>query len=389
MDISFTPEQENFRHKVSEWLANNWNPSIDRLPDNAEERAQFLREWDRKLFDAGFAGIACPKEYGGQGLTQIEEIILNEELGKVNAPEGNIIGKILLAPTLLVLGTDEQKKRYIPKILTAEEVWCQGFSEPNAGSDLASLSTKATLDGDHWVLNGQKVWTSFAPYSDWIFVLARTNPEAKKHHGITFFLVPLNSPGITVRPLVQITGDKEFGEVFFEDVRIPKDSYVGNVNEGWKVANTLLSFERGTYIFGLQSRTFYQLNRLISLSREVSNKKGTVSKQSYFRQKLAQFYAETMILRYHALKTAGKVEKGEKIGEEASIHKLFWSELHQRIGELAMEIQGELAHIAGKNALDQGIFQHLYLFSRCSTIIGGTSQIQKNIIAERILGMPR
>lgn len=390
MDISYTPDQIAFRNRVREWLAENWNPAVNQLPVDEDEKAKFMKDWDRKLYQAGLTGISWPKEYGGQGLTQVEEIIFNEELGKCNAPEGHLgAGIPLLGPTLLIFGTEEQKKRYIPKILSGEEIWCQGFSEPNAGSDLASLSTRATLDGDEWVINGQKVWTTYAQYSDWCFVLARTDPNAKKHLGISFFLVPMNTSGITVRPLVQITGEKEFNEVFFDNVRIPKDSYVGNLNEGWKITMALLAFERGSYILGQQARTFNEINRLIALSRDLSIHDEAISNQSYFRQKLAQLYMEAEILRYHGLKTATKVEKGLPIGEEASAHKVFWGDLYQRVGELAMEMQGDMAHITGKDALDQGAFQHIYLSSRAVTIYGGTSQIQKNIIAERILGMPR
>ena len=327
---------------------------------------------------------------GGQGLTLVEEIIFNEELGKVNAPRGmNLIGNTLLGPVLISSGTEEQKKRFIPKLLAAEEVWCQGFSEPNAGSDLASISTKAELDGEEWVINGQKVWTSNAQAADWCFVLARTDVHAPKHRGITFFLVPMDLPGITVRPLKQITGDQEFNEVFFENVRVPKDSYVGNLNEGWQTAMTTLSFERGTSPLGDQARVLNEIQDLIRLSRETVKAGQQLSKNPYYRQKLAKSYVEIAIMRYHGLKVVSKFMNEGKIGPEASLMKLYWSESHQDFTELAMEIEGNYANMLGSEAPFQGKFQQIYLYARAETIFSGTSQIQKNIISERLLGMPK
>ena len=395
MDLSFTPEQEQYRQRVREWLLENipqgWGTPLYDMPEDEMERGKLLRDWDRKLYEGGFAGISWPKEYGGQGLTHLEETIFNEEAGKLNAPTGvNVLGKLLLGPTLLLFGTEEQKRRYLPPLLQGDEVWCQGFSEPNAGSDLAALQTKAVLDGDEWVINGQKVWTSYAHHADWCFVLARTDNDAPKHKGISYLLVPMDSPGVTLRPLVQINKNLDFNEVFFDDVRIPKESVVGGVNNGWKVAMGTLGFERGTLALGRQVRFQNEFNDLVKLASELQTSNGTLVKDSdYYRQRLAEIYAEIRILRYHGLKTTSQLLNEGRLGPEASLQKLFWTSMHVQLGELAMEILGDEAPYWGDEALGKGLMQKIYLGSRGATIYAGSTQIQKNIIAEMILGMPK
>lgn len=394
MDLSFNEKQEEYRQQAREWLINNipegWGTPEFEWPDDEAERGKILREWDRKLFEGGYAGIAWPKEYGGQGLTYVEDIIFNEEAGKLNAPGGlNVLGKLLLGPTLLLFGSEEQKQRFLPPLLRGDEVWCQGFSEPNAGSDLAAIQTKAELVGDRWVINGQKVWTSFAHHADWCFVLARTDNELAKHKGITFFLVPMDSEGITVRPLVQINGNRDFNEVFFDNVSIPKDYVVGGVNNGWNVAMGTLGFERGTLALGRQVRFQNEFNALVRISESMTKDGESVSQNSFYRQKMAEIFAEIRILRYHGLKTISQLLNEGKLGPEASLQKIFWSTMHVNMGKLGLDILGEEGPYIGKESVGRGVLQEIDFGSRGETIYAGTSQIQKNIIAERILGMPR
>lgn len=392
MDLEYTQEQMEYRKQVRAWLAANVTKYWKQKVDDYDEMMGQLHQFERRLYEAGYNGISVPKEYGGQGLTIMEEIIFTEEAGRAGVPRSiNQIGKGLLVPTLLAVGTEKQKKRFIPAVLKGEEIWCQGYSEPNAGSDLASLTTRAKLDGDEWVINGQKVWTSFATHADWCFVLARTDQEAPKHKGITYFLVPMNTSGIEIRPLMQPHFDKEFCEVFFDDVRIPKDSYVGNLNEGWNVANTTLSFERGSITLRTQSLYMQSFLDLVSLSKELDvPETGTaVIQDSYYRQKLANHFIELSILRYHGLNLVSQITNNEKIGPEASIQKLYYSEACQKLMETAMEVQSNQAPYWSHSAPAMGKFQYEFLDTRGDTIHSGTSQIQRNIIAERVLGMPK
>ncbi|PLT35127.1 acyl-CoA dehydrogenase family protein [Bacillus sp. V5-8f] len=389
MDLAFSKEQDEYRQHVREWLINNipegWGtPEFD-WPNDETERGKILREWDRKLYEGGFAGISWPKQYGGQGLSHVEEIIYDEEAGKLNAPSGlNVLGKLLLGPTLLLFGTEEQKQCFLPPLLKGDEVWCQGFSEPNAGSDLAAIQTRAELQGDKWVINGQKVWTSFAHHADWCFVLARTDHELPKHKGITFFLVPMDTEGITVRPLVQINGNRDFNEVFFDNVYIPKENVVGGINNGWNVAMGTLGFERGTLALGRQVRFQNEFNTLARISSSLKK-----SEESYYRQKMAELFAEIRILRYHGLKTISQLLNEGKLGPEASLQKLFWSTMHVNLGKLGLEVLGDQGLYIGKESIGRGVLQDIDLGSRGATIYAGTTQIQKNIIAERVLGMPK
>ena len=391
MDLRLTKEQEEYRMQAREWLQKNIKPNWRQQVRDYRQYIEELKELEYKLYEAGYNGIYVPKEYGGQGLTYMEEIIFRWEAGRAGMPRNvNQIGKGLLVPTLLSVGTEEQKKRFIPKVLSGEEIWCQGYSEPGAGSDLAAVSTRAVLDGDEWVINGQKIWTSYGAEAHWCFVLARTDPDAPKHKGITYFLVPMNAPGITVRPLKQMTTDAEFCEVFFENVRIPKDSVVGNVNEGWYVANNTLGFERGTITLKMQplfERSFYEV---LQMSKELKVPGGhTVLEDTHYRQRLADHFLDIAVLRYHGLQLVSKLLNDEKVGAEVSLHKLFYSEIYQRFMETVMDLQGSRSTYWWESGLEQGKFQFEYLESRADTIHSGTSEIQRNIIAERVLGMPR
>lgn len=392
MDLKLAEEYEEYRLKAREWLRQHVPRGWQKTLQHYDEFVNIQWEWEKALYEGGYAGISWPKEYGGQGLTMIEEIIFNEEKGFAKAPEGiNHIGKSLFGPTLLAAGTDEQKRRFLPPLLAVEEVWCQGYSEPDAGSDLASLQTRAELDGDEWVINGQKTWTSNAQHAHWCFVLARTDFYAPKHKGMTYFLVPMDLPGITIRPIRQMNRQKKFNEVFFENVRIPKDSYVGKVNEGWNVAMTTLSFERGATVFGRQALYLAELFDLVNLGKSLQTSAADrpMIEDPFYRQQLSQSFVEFSILRYHALHTLSQILHRGRLGPEASLPKLYYSEAHQRFSRLAMDMEAHQSTYWGAQGLADGMFQQIYLDSRAETIYAGTSQIQKNILAERVLGLPR
>jgi alkylation response protein AidB-like acyl-CoA dehydrogenase len=387
MDIDFTPEQERYRRDFRRWLDENlpedWGGPAYLGPDDADENAMMQAAWERKLYAAGYQGVAWPKAYGGQGLTMVEQLIVSEELGRRAAPEGiNTIGKELVAPIILAAGTEAQKKHYVPRILTLDDIWCQGFSEPDAGSDLAGVRTRAVRDGGSWVLNGQKVWTSFAVHANWCILLARTNPDVSKHRGLTLFLVDMKTPGITVRPLVQITGRQEFNEVFFDNARIPADMHVGAVDDGWNVAVNLLGYERATARLYRQARFMNEFEQLL---RKIGDRP-EVAVNAHYRQQIGRFYAELGVLRQLNLKTVSRIVNGDGIGSDASVVKLFWSELHQRIEGFAMEVLGP-DYVADSVGIER--FRYNFLQARAVTIYAGTSQVQRNIIAERMLGLPR
>ena len=395
MDFTLTPEQEAFRERVRAWLATNIPEDWTRLGLSEVPRPEayaFLRKWQARLFDAGFIGVTWPKEYGGQGLTFLEEMILQQEMALAKAPPIlNILGVGMAGPTIIAYGTEEQKKRYPAKILSSEEIWCQGYSEPNAGSDLASLQTRAVKDGDHWVVNGQKVWTSLAHIADWMMLLARTDPDAPRHKGITYFLLDMKTPGVTVKPLKQMTGDAEFNEVFFDNVRVPESRVLGGVNNGWAVGLTTLMYERLALGFGLQVRLRISADQLIDMARRMEKNGRALTKDPVMRQKLAQLWIDTESLKYTGARAVTKLLKGELPGPEASTGKMMWVETHQRLQELAMEIQGPYSQLTrgGAAAVDGGVWQYSFLRSRANSIEGGTTEIQKNIIGERVLGLPK
>jgi alkylation response protein AidB-like acyl-CoA dehydrogenase len=397
VDFSLTPDQEAFRERVRSWLESNipcdWAGRATGSSDLPRPEAyRLLREWQCALHDAGFIGLTWPKECGGQGLTFMEETILQQEMALRKAPPIlNILGVGMAGPTIIAYGTEEQKKRYPARILSCEEVWCQGYSEPNAGSDLASLQTRAVKDGDHWVINGQKVWTSLAHIADWMMLLARTDPDAPRHKGITYFLLDMKLPGVTVKPLRQITGDAEFNEVFFDNVRVHESQVLGGVNGGWQVGLTTLMYERLALGFGLQVRLRIALDGLVDMARHVEKGGRPTTKDPVLRQKIAQLWIETESLKYTGARAITKLLRGELPGPEASAGKMVWVEVHQRLQELAMEIQGPYGQlVAGSDrAIESGVWQYSFLRSRANSIEGGTTEIQRNIIGERVLGLPK
>jgi alkylation response protein AidB-like acyl-CoA dehydrogenase len=391
MNLAFTAAQQELRSEVRAWLLNNlpedWDACGGALRLDEDEAAQFLIGWERQLHAAGYVGMAVAKAYGGQGRTILEHFIVSEELGRRAAPEGiNSIGRELVVPIILAAGTEQQKRRFVPEILACREIWCQGFSEPEAGSDLAAVRTTARQVEGGWRISGQKVWTSFARYAQWCLLLARTDSEISKHQGLTLFLMPMTEPGVTVRPLGQITGRAEFNELFLDDVVIPDENIVGEIGHGWKVAGRVLTTERATNRIYRQARFVNELQALVELARQGEQNAFT---NGAVRQKLGAVWAELEILRYHNLKIVSRVLNGETIGPESSILKLFWSKAHQRLASLALDILGP--SIAAGHAPGSGHarFQDLYLQTRGETIYAGTTEIQRGIIADRVLNLPR
>jgi alkylation response protein AidB-like acyl-CoA dehydrogenase len=397
LDLTLNPEQEAFRSRVRAWLKTNipseWQTRVAASADVPRPEAyDFLRRWQGTLYKAGFVGLTWPKEYGGQGLTFLEEMILHQEMALAKAPPIlNILGVGMAGPTIFAFGTEEQKKRYPVKILSGEEIWCQGYSEPNAGSDLASLQTRAVKDGEHWVINGQKVWTSLAHVADWMMLLARTDLEAPRHKGITYFLLDMHTSGVTVRPLRQITGDPEFNEVFFDNVRVHESQILGGLNNGWQVGLTTLMYERLALGFGLQVRLRIALDGLVELARRMDKDGRVITKDPVMRQKIAQLWIETECLKYTGARAITRLLRGEIPGPEASTGKMVWVDTHQRLQELAMEIQGPYSQLTRGSdwAVEGGLWLYTFLRSRANSIEGGTTEVQKNIIGERLLGLPK
>ncbi|HKZ07032.1 MAG TPA: acyl-CoA dehydrogenase [Methylomirabilota bacterium] len=397
MDFTLTPEQEAFRDEVRSWLSKNlpkdWSSKVQAASDVPREEAyDFLRKWQRRMYEAGLVGLTWPKESGGRGLTFMEEMILQEEMALAKAPPVlNILAVGMAGPTINAYGTEEQKRRYPPKMLSCEEIWCQGYSEPNSGSDLAALQTRAVKDGEYYVINGQKVWTSLAHIADWMMLLARTDPDAPKHKGITYFLLDMHAPGVTVKPLKQITGDAEFNEVYFDNVRVHESQILGGLNNGWAVGLTTLMYERLALGFGLQVRLRIALDGLVDLARRSSKNGAPATKDPVMRQKLAQMWIDTEVFKYTGARAITKLLKGELPGPEASTGKMMWVEGHQRLQELAMELEGPYAQLTkgSRWAVENGLWQYGFLRSRANSIEGGTTEIQKNIIGERVLGLPK
>ncbi|MHB1421218.1 MAG: acyl-CoA dehydrogenase family protein [Bacillota bacterium] len=393
MDLTFTPENEKFREQVKAWVKDNlpeeWKTTNNAL--DQESRDRINQKWDKKLYEGGWAGISWPVEYGGMGATMVENLIFYEEMAKADAPSGLMHGKGLVGPTLFAAGSEEQKKKHLPPILRGDVIWCQGFSEPNAGSDLASLQSKAVIDGDHLILNGQKVWSTWAYLADWIFTMVRTANTTPKHRGITYVLVDLRTPGVTVRPLKQIHKEAEFCEIFYEDVRVPIENVVGEINKGWYVAMHTLNNERSTAYLSTPIRYKRQLDRLADLARQTKRNGRPLSEDSAIRQKLAQAYIEVESFRFIVYRAISTRLQGEGVGPEAAILKYYMSEMEQKMNELAMSIEGPYSQLlwGSARAIEEGYWPHVYLGNRASTIAGGTSEIQRNIIGDRVLGMPR
>jgi alkylation response protein AidB-like acyl-CoA dehydrogenase len=390
MDLYFDAEAEAFQQELRTWL--EAHVPRDPMPDDPDAAFHYRRVWQKQMYEAGWAGIHWPKAYGGRGATLIEQAIFSQEMARTQAPNmANELGLMIVGPTLIAHGTEAQKNRYIPNILSGDEIWCQGFSEPNSGSDLASLQTRAVADGDDFVVNGQKIWTSMAQYADMCILLVRTDPEAPKHRGISYLLVDMQSPGVTVKPLRQMTGGAEFNEVFFENVRVPKTQLVGNLNEGWRIAMTTLTHERGSASFGTQVTIRQRLDAIIELAKKVSRNGKPLSADPVFRQKLADAYIRVDVMRLNNYRTISSHLRGREPGPEASLEKLYWSETHQNLQEVGQELLGPHAQLSPASpyyptSVD---LQYLFLFSRAETIFSGTSEIQKNIIGERVLGLPK
>ena len=376
MDLSFTPSELEFRDELRAWFAAN--PPGD-APDDDDERYQWARDWQAKLHSGGWAGVHWPKEYGGRGASLFETAIFFEELGRANAPlPANVLGLLLGGPTVMFWGTEAQKERYLTPILSAEEIWCQGFSEPGAGSDLAAVQTRATKDGDGWRVTGQKVWTSGAQYSKWCMLVARTDPDAAKHKGLTYFLMDMEQAEVQVRPLVQITGEAEFNELFIEGAWIPDENVIGGVGNGWKVALTTLMNERAGLAFFLQVRMRQLLDTLVDTAAE----NGALD-DPRIADKLADLHIRCETLRLMAFKGLSTIEKYGQPGPEGSLTKWLWSESNQQLAQVAADIVGPDALVAGTP------WSYELTRSRGNSIEGGTTEILKNIVAERVLALPR
>jgi alkylation response protein AidB-like acyl-CoA dehydrogenase len=393
MDFDYTPEEERFRKQVRVWLDKNRPRGTNKLARGTsmvdDEQWSRLVDWHRQLFGGGWVGLSWPKEYGGRGATLMEQIIFNQELGKRKLPSGcNVLGVMMAGPAIMHWGTDKQRQRHLQKILSGEEIWCEGLSEPGSGSDLASLQCRAVPDGDDFLVNGQKVWTTLAHRSQWIQLFVRTDSEASKHKGLSCLLVDMKSPGITVRPLRQITGESEFNEIFFEDVRVPKANLLGPLNSGWQVLITTLMHERAG-ISELGSEGI--IDHLIELARKTDWGGQPATKDSYVRQRLAQFAIEVQARKLNGLRSLTKRLRGAPPGPEGSIGKLSATELTQRMAKFAVELAGPRALVEGESpfALDGGRWLMSILYSPSLTIAGGTSEVNRNIIAERILGLPK
>jgi alkylation response protein AidB-like acyl-CoA dehydrogenase len=373
---------DEFRVEVRRWLADNLVGEFASLrgvggPGREHEAFEERLAWDRQLAAGGWTCPGWPVEHGGRGLSLAQQVIFHEEYALAGAPSRvNHLGEELLGPTLIAFGTSAQQQRFLPRIRAVEELWCQGYSEPGAGSDLASVSTSAVLDGDEWVITGQKVWTSLAQVADWCFVLARTEPGSRRHHGLSYLLVPMRQPGVEVRPIVQLTGTAEFNEVFFDGARTAADLVVGEPGDGWRVAMGTLAFERGVATIGQQVGFRRELDALTDLARQTGALDDPV-----LREKLARARLGLEVMRAHAMRTLATTEPGA-----ASVAKLVWANWHRTLGELAMEVRGAASLV---HAGDLDRWQRLFLFSRADTIYGGANEIQRNIIAERVLGLPR
>ncbi len=390
MDLSLSPSEQEFREEVRAWLEEN-HPGPE--PEGGlDEAMAFRREWQGKLHEAGWAGISWPKEYGGRGATLIEQAIFAAENARAEAPPpANALGLVMGGPVVIAHGTEEQKRRYLEPILSAEEIWCQGFSEPESGSDLASLKTKAVKDGDEWVVTGQKVWTTFAQYAKWCMLVARTDPDAPKHKGLTYFLMDMEQEGVNVRPLVQITGEGEFNEIFIEEARIPDANVVGEVGSGWTVAITTLMNERAGLAFAAIAQVANSLKRLNQLALETRVNGKSAADDPVYRQRIAQLHIEAETMRLNAYRGLTKTMQSGIPGPEGSLGKWQWANLNQQITELALDIEGPYATLerGAEHALDNGAWQYGFLRSRANSIEGGTTDILKNIIAERVLGLPK
>ncbi|HYA34398.1 MAG TPA: acyl-CoA dehydrogenase family protein [Candidatus Binataceae bacterium] len=392
MNFDFSADDVKFREELRAWLDANAPALLADGPQysDPEKRWERAARWHRALYDAGWMGIYWPKQFGGRGASLIEQYIYDEELDRIDAPGTiNPVGLNIAGPTIMQWGTDEQKQRYLRPILAGDEIWCQGYSEPGAGSDVASLSTRAEDRGDYFVVNGQKVWTTLAHRAHFCLLLARTDPAAPKHRGLSYMLVDMKTPGITVRPLVQMTGNHDFNEIFFEDVVVPKRNLLGPQNDGWRVGVTTLMFERVTVGALLQIER--EMARLRDLLKRADSSGRRPADDPYVRNKCAQFESDCQAARYSSLRSLSRRLKGQPPGPEGSIAKLFRTEVMLRMMSFADEVMGPYAQLVegSRLAIEHGRWMHAYFYARAQTIAGGTSEIQRNVIGERILGLPK
>jgi alkylation response protein AidB-like acyl-CoA dehydrogenase len=381
VDLTLSPQEEAFRDELRQWLADN-HPG--REPEGDEAGFEFRRGWQKKLHEGGWAGVSWPQQYGGRGATLVEQAIYNEEVVRAKAPSAaNVLGLAMGGPTVIAHGTEEQKRRYLEPILSADEIWCQGFSEPDSGSDLASVKTRAVRHGDEWAVTGQKVWTTLAHHAKWCMLVARTDADAPKHQGLTYFLMDMEQDAVEVRPLVQITGEAEFNELFLEEARIPDENIVGGEGNGWAVAITTLMHERATLAFGLQIQVKLALGELMEKARTRRANGRMASEDEVVRDRLAQLYIESEVLRLNAYRGLTATMKHGVPGPEGSLGKWQWAEVNQALTELAMDIAGPQALLRSYD------WTYRFLRARANSIEGGTTEILKNIVAERVLGLPR
>ncbi len=393
MKLSFSAEDERFRTEVADWLAANLTGEFAKLkfrggPGDEHSFPEERKRWEQKLAEGGWTCVGWPQLHGGRGCSIEQQVIFFEEYARAGAP-GRVghIGEGLAGPTIIAFGTPEQQAKYLPGILSGTELWCQGYSEPGAGSDLANVKTKARFDAERnqWVINGQKVWTSLAHESDYCFVIARTDPDSVAHKGLGFFLVKMDQPGVEVRPIEQITGTSEFNEVFFDDAVCDAGDIVGEPGDGWKVAMGLLGFERGVSTLGQQMQFQNELDEVIRVAKENGKDRDPV-----IRQRIAKAHAELKIMRYNSLRMlSGQSGSDGSLQREGLIYKLFWSTWHRSLGELAIDVCGQMGQLLEAAPYELTRLQSLFLFVRSDTIYGGSNQIQRNIIAERGLEMPR
>lgn len=385
MDLTYSAEDEQFRAEIRDWLETNLSGEFARLKGlggSGREHEAFEErlEWNRHMAAAGWTCVAWPVEHGGRGLSLTQQVIFHEEYARSNAPARvNHLGEELLGPTLIDLGTPEQQQRFLPAIVAVEELWSQGYSEPGAGSDLANVSTRARLEGDQWVINGQKVWTSLAQHAQWCFVVARTHEGERRHDGLSYLLVPLDQDGVQIRPILQLTGTSEFNEVFFDDARTDADLVVGEPGKGWGVAMATLGYERGVSTLAQQISYRRELEAVIELARRT----GAID-DPVLRDRITDAHVGLEMIRLHALRSLG----GEQ-GYESSVAKILWARWHRDLGELAMAVAGPEAITAAGEPYELDDLQTLFLFSRADTLYGGSDEILRNVISERVLGLPR
>jgi alkylation response protein AidB-like acyl-CoA dehydrogenase len=376
MDLTLSPSEAAFRDELRAWLVEH-DPGPE--PEGDLAGFEFRRDWQRRLHEAGWAGVSWPRAYGGRGATLVEQAIYNEEIERAGAPSAaNVLGLAMGGPTVIAHGTEEQKQRYLEPILSASEIWCQGFSEPDSGSDLASVKSRAVRDGDDWLVTGQKVWTTLAHHAKWCMLVARTDPDAPRHQGLSYFLLDMEQEAVQVRPLRQITGEAEFNELFLDEARVPHANIVGGEGNGWAVAITTLMHERATLAFALQVQVKIALRRLVEEARASG-----AGADPMVRDRLAQLHIETEVLRLNALRGLSAIMRTGVPGPEGSLGKWQWADVNQALTELAMDLRGERA------VLHDETWTYRFLRARANSIEGGTTEILKNIVAERVLGLPR